>query len=222
MKADRVSRTAASGKRFVLQGDGFPVVLSAPSGAGKTTICRRLVESVPGTTYSVSVTTRRRRPSEVDGRDYFFVDRAEFQRRIDAGNFVEWAEVHGNLYGTDRCLIRDQVDAGNIVLADLDVQGGIQLKRALPETVLIFVLPPSWQELEQRLRGRGDESEETIRLRLQNARQEMARMGDYDYLVLNDDLDAAVQRVAEIVRSEGRRGHRLRVHGWNENTISSE
>jgi guanylate kinase len=222
MTLEITSGSSSSDSRFVLQSSGFAVVLSAPSGGGKTTICKRLLDLIPGASYSVSVTTRRQRPGEVDGRDYQFVDREEFQRRIEAGYFVEWAEVHGNLYGTDRRLIAERIGAGEIVLADLDVQGGNQLKRALSETVLVFVLPPSWQVLEARLRARGDESEEAVRLRLQNARQEMRAIPTYDYWVLNDDLDVAVQRVAEIVRSEGRRSHRLRVRGWHQNPIPSK
>ncbi|MAE69513.1 MAG: guanylate kinase [Gemmatimonadetes bacterium] len=202
-----------SGAKLTLRGRGFPVVISAPSGAGKTSICRGVRAAVARASYSVSVTTRAMRPGEVDGRDYHFVNRAEFEKRIGEGRFVEWAEVHGNLYGTDRRVVRAGMEKGEIVLLDIDVQGGAQLKAKISETVSIFVLPPSWAALEERLRGRGDESDEAVRLRLRNARKEAARLCDYDYIVVNDDLDRATREVANIVRSEGCRESRLEIDG---------
>lgn len=195
---------------------GFAVVVSAPSGAGKTTICRRIVADMPDTHYSVSVTTRSPRPGEVDGRDYHFVSEAEFRSRIRDGRLVEWAEVHGNYYGTDRRMLEERLERGQIVLLDLDVQGARNLKRALPDTVTVFICPPSWEALEHRLRGRAADSEETVRLRLANARREMSAYRNYDYLVRNDELERATRRVRGIIESEARRVSRVRLKGWDD------
>ncbi len=208
--------------KFTLRVQGFPVVVSAPSGAGKTSICRGVLEAVGDASYSASVTTRAKRRDEIDGRDYHFVDRAEFEKRIDEGCFVEWAQVHGNFYGTDRRVLRAGMDRGEIVLLDIDVQGGAQLKAKISETVSIFVLPPSWAALKERLRGRGDESDEAIRLRLRNARKEAARLDDYDYIVVNDDLDRAIREVANIVRSESCRGSRIEIDGLDLTVLSAD
>ena len=177
------------------------VVISGPSGVGKSSFVRQLVEDLD-IVYSVSVTTRPQRPHEEEGRDYFYLDRAEFKRRAAAGAFVEWAEVHGELYGT----LRDQTDgslrAGKNVLLDIDVQGGKAVRAIYPDAVLIFLLPPSLQSLEARLRGRGTDSEDRIRIRLENARREMALVSEYDYVVVNDDLETAYRQIASIIVAE--------------------
>jgi len=152
--------------------------------------------------YSVSATTRPRRPHEVEGRDYFFLERDEFRRRVAAGDFVEWAEVHGELCGTLRSQIDAALRAGKNVLLDIDVQGGQAVRTIYRDAVLIFLLAPSMESLEARLRGRGTDSEERIRLRLENARRELALVREYDYAVVNDDLAAAQRQVVSIIVSE--------------------
>lgn len=191
----------------------FAVVLSGPSGAGKTSLCHGVVRRASEVHYSVSVTTRARRAHEKEGKDYHFVYRPEFQRRIDAGRFVEWAEVHGNLYGTDRELIDAAIGRGEVVILDLDVRGAALLKAAMPGTVTIFVLAPTWAELEARLRGRRDESEDAVSLRMRNARDETRHADEYDYIVLNEDLDDTIDQVIAIIRSEGQRSSRLVIEG---------
>ena len=161
--------------------DGMLIVLSAPSGCGKTTMVQRLMQSLPGLVFSVSHTTRAPRGREVDGVDYHFVDVATFLALRDQqpSGFLEWAEVHGNYYGTSVNAVQQQLVVGNDVLLDIDVQGAAQV-RAHGKPVTVFIAPPSLDVLEQRLRGRGTESEATIDKRLRNARQEMAAVGDYD------------------------------------------
>lgn len=180
----------------------FVVVLSGPSGAGKSSFVGELLRQPLDLVYSVSATTRPRRPHEEEGRDYFFLARDEFRRRVEAGEFVEWAEVHGELYGTLRSQTDAALRAGKNVLLDVDVQGGRAVRAIYPDGVLIFVLPPSMESLEQRLRGRGTDSEERIRLRLENARREIALVREYDYAVVNDDLAAAQRQVVSIIVSE--------------------
>lgn len=186
----------------------FVVVLSGPSGAGKSSFVSELLGQPLDLVYSVSATTRARRPHEEEGRDYFFLGRDEFRRRVAAGEFVEWAEVHGELYGTLKSQTDAALRAGRNVLLDIDVQGGRAVRAIYPESVLIFVLPPSMESLEERLRGRGTDSEERIRLRLENARREIALLGEYDYAVVNEDLAAAQRQVVSIIVSETLRTRR--------------
>lgn len=171
--------------------EGIALVLSAPSGAGKTTLIKRLLAEFPHFGYSVSCTTRRPRQGEVHGKDYFFLSREEFERRRAEQSFAEWAEVHGNFYGTPLAPVKEMLCQGQDVLFDIDVQGAAQLKLTLEEAAFAFILPPSMAELERRLRGRGLDDEETIQRRLNNARREMLETRWYDALVVNDDLDAA-------------------------------
>lgn len=188
----------------------FPIILSAPSGGGKTTITKRLLAERQDLGYSVSATTRAPRPGEVDGRDYHFLTRDEFARRRDANEFAEWAPVHGNWYGTLRSEVERVLARGLHVIMDIDVQGARQFAAAFPQSVLVFVLPPSAPILLERLAGRSTESPATLALRLRNARDEIAAFDDYHYLVLNDDLDRAVAHVSSIIDAEGARRDRNR------------
>lgn len=174
---------------------GMALVISAPSGAGKTTLIKRLREEFPHFAYSVSCTTRTPRDGEVDGKDYHFLSRERFVALREEGYFAEWAEVHGNFYGTPLAPLRELLRQGRDVLFDIDVQGARQLKKSLAEATFLFVLPPSMGELERRLRQRGQDSEETIARRLRNACQELHEAPWYDFLVVNDDLDAAYERL---------------------------
>jgi guanylate kinase len=184
------------------------VVISGPSGVGKSSFVEQLLDADLNLEYSVSATTRSRRPHETDGRDYVFLTREEFQRRIDAGEFVEWAEVHGEQYGTLKSEIDRRLAEGRNVLLDIDVQGGMAVRKVYPDGVFIFVLPPSMASLEERLRGRGTDPDERIRLRLENARREIELGKAYDYAVVNDDLDSALHRVAAIIEAEACRVRR--------------
>ena len=184
------------------------VVISGPSGVGKSSFVHQLLDAGLNLEYSVSATTRPRRPHERDGRDYLFLTREEFRRRVDAGEFVEWAEVHGEQYGTLKSEIERRLAEGRNVLLDIDVQGGTAVRKVYPDGVFIFVLPPSMASLEERLRGRGTDPDERIRLRLENARREIELGKAYDYAVVNDDLDSALHRVAAIITAEGCRVRR--------------
>jgi guanylate kinase len=180
----------------------FPLIISAPSGGGKTSIAKGILASRSDLGYSVSCTTRAPRPGEVDGTDYYFLNRAEFVRRLQADAFAESAEVHGNLYGTLRSEIQRVLSGGKHVVMDIDVQGASQLRRAFPGGVTIFVLPPSGDVLLERLRGRKTESGLQLAARLQSALQELRAVDEYDYIVVNDVLEDAVRRVSAIVDAE--------------------
>jgi guanylate kinase len=177
------------------------VVVSAPSGAGKTTVLVRALRELGGIRFSVSHTTRAPRGAERDGVEYHFVDRAEFERLRESGGLLEWAEVHGNLYGTGVAEIEKARAAGVDILLDVDVQGAEQVRRRIPEAVTVFILPPSYEVLEQRLRSRGQDDEATMRRRLAAAGQEIDRFERYDYAIVNDYLDGAVEELKSIVRS---------------------
>jgi guanylate kinase len=180
----------------------FPVILSAPSGGGKTTIARMLLERRSDLGYSISCTTRSPRPGEVAARDYYFITRAEFLDKREQGAFAESAEVHGNLYGTLRSEVDRVLASGRHVVMDIDVQGAVQFMRAFPQSVTIFILPPSAEVLLERLRSRKTESPAQLAARLQSALQELQQVGEYEYVVVNDDLERAVSSVESIVDAE--------------------
>jgi guanylate kinase len=180
---------------------GSIVIISAPSGSGKSTLVQRLLARTPGLRFSISYTTRPARRGEKEGRDYFFVSRREFQRMIAARELVEWATVFGHLYGTSRRQLREAQDAGQDILLDIDVQGHRQVRRRLPEAVSIFVLPPSFRELERRLRHRHSDTPEVIARRLNEARKEIRHWPEYDYLVVNDRLGKAARALQAIVEA---------------------
>jgi guanylate kinase len=180
----------------------FPVILSAPSGGGKTTIARALLARRPELGYSVSCTTRAPRPSEVQGRDYYFMTRGEFLAERERGAFAESAEVHGNLYGTLRSEVERVMASGKHVVMDIDVQGAVQFVRAFPQSVTIFILPPSAEVLLERLKGRKTESPAQLAARLQSALQELQHVGEYEYVIVNDDLERAVASVESILDAE--------------------
>jgi guanylate kinase len=178
------------------------LVVSAPSGAGKTTIIRKILAEDKRIGFSISTTTRPNRPDDIEGESYYFISRKEFENLINKDEFVEWAEVHGNLYGTLKKEI-DRIKAlGKIPLFDLDVQGGACLRNCIDSPVLIFIIPPSLDVLEQRLRNRKTDSEEQIKIRLSNAIGELAKYDLYDYIIVNDNLDEAVESFKSIVAAE--------------------
>jgi len=181
------------------------VVLSAPSGAGKTTIARALVEGREDVVFSVSVTTRPARDHEVDGVDYHFLSEPKFSAMIEADEFVEWAEVHGHLYGTSQKALQDALDKGRFLILDVDVQGAMQMRQRVPDAVLVFVLPPAADALVERLRERGSEGEDTLTRRIENARGELEKASEFDYIVVNENLEQAIDDVRSIVLAEGRR-----------------
>ena len=180
--------------------EGCLIVISGPSGAGKTTLCSMLLKEFPNLEFSVSFTTRPPRPGEVNGKDYWFVSKEEFLKRIEEGDFLEWAEVYGNLYGTSKSQIEKALKEGKNLLLVLDTQGALRVKELFPEAVLIFILPPSLEELERRLRKRGADGEEVIARRLKEAEREMEKAELYDFVVVNDDLEGAFKELREIVR----------------------
>ena len=174
-------------------------VIAAPSGAGKTSLVRALMERVPALRFSISYTTRARRPTEEHGRDYFFVGKDEFSRMIAAGEFLEHATVFDNSYGTSRDQVEQSLAGGRDLILEIDWQGAAQVRRALPECVSIFILPPSRAELERRLRGRGTDAEAVIQRRLRDAASDMAHWREFDHVVINDHFDRALSELETIV-----------------------
>lgn len=190
------------------KGDVF--VISAPSGSGKTTICRNLLRRVEGLELSISYTTRPKKPGEEDGKDYFFIHEDKFDKMVILKEFLEFAPVYGNRYGTSRGRVQSIVSRGIDAVLEIDVQGGRKVKETLPEAVLVGIFPPDWETLERRLSGRGRDSREEMETRLESAGREMRELLAYDYLVVNDDLEKAVMKVEWIVRAHRLRRERVR------------
>jgi guanylate kinase len=189
---------------------GCLFVISAPSGSGKTTLVNRLLAAVEGVRFSISYTTRVRRGAEKDGVDYHFVTKEVFREKIARGEFLEWAEVHQNLYGTARADCERLRESGEDVLLDVDVQGAAQVRQAIPDAVTMFVMPPSFEALEKRLRGRKQDSEESIAGRLAGGRREMQHYHEYDYVLINDNVNRAAELLQAIVLAARVRPHLLR------------
>lgn len=181
---------------------GVLFVVSAPSGAGKTTLCRKLSELFPEIKQSVSYTTRKPREGEVDGVHYFFVEKQDFLGMIERGEFLEWAEVHGNYYGTSREFVSSMVASGTDLLLDIDVQGGREIRKHFSDSVLIFILPPSKETLRQRLEGRMSDAAEVIEKRLKIAADEISGYKNYNYVIVNNRLDKAFDELVSIITAE--------------------
>ena len=203
---------------------GMMLVLSSPSGAGKTTLARRLLQRDADISMSVSVTTRNRRPGEVDGVDYHFVTQAEFEERIRRGELLEHATVFGNSYGTPRGPVEDVLRGGRDVLFDIDWQGTQQLReKAREDVVSIFILPPSRAELHGRLSRRGQDTAEVVARRMDQANSEISHWAEYDYVIVNDDLDAAERRIVTVVEAERcRRTRQTGLSGFVRTLLSEE
>ncbi|MEK7389494.1 MAG: guanylate kinase [Elusimicrobiota bacterium] len=182
-------------------GKGVLLIISAPSGAGKTTICRKLLARRKDLSGSISCTTRRPRSGEKSGRDYFFIERDDFKRKIRRGDFLEWAIVHDEYYGTPRRCVESQINRGGNVILTIDVQGAMAVRRKYPSAILVFILPPSMAELKARLAGRRDPCDNVAK-RMANSRGELAAAKNYDYVVVNDDLETAVSRLSCIMTAE--------------------
>ena len=188
---------------------GFPLIFAAPSGAGKTSIARALGDRRSDVVFSISATTRAPRPYESDGVDYFFRSEAEFRAMIERGEMLEWAQVHGNYYGTPRSNLEQAASRGAFLILDIDVQGSRQVREAVPGAVAVFVLPPSGEELVRRLAGRGSEDGEVQQRRLRAARDEIRAAAEFDYLIVNDSLDRSVEVVEAIIEAESHRRSRV-------------
>ncbi|MDD7593664.1 MAG: guanylate kinase [Peptoniphilaceae bacterium] len=197
--------------------EGHLIIISGPSGVGKGTVCTALKAMRPELKVSISATTRKKRPTEVDGENYFFYDENGFYELIQQGELIEYAKVHGNYYGTPKAYVMDQLDAGEDVILEIDVQGAMQVKQNMPGGIYIFLLPPHKNDLEARIRNRGTEDEANIELRLHNAQEEISMLHDYDYAVINEDVDECATLVSHIIDAENQRiDARLMRKYWEE------
>ena len=181
---------------------GTLFVVSSPSGGGKGTLIRRVLERVDNLSYSVSYTTRGPRPNEQNGREYFFVDRTTFDEMVASGEFLEWACVHGNFYGTSRRQIAEKTAAGLDMILEVDVQGAASVRQLLMDSVSVFILPPSFEVLRQRLCARGTDTPEQLEVRLRNAPAELRQYSSFDYVIINDEIERAVGQLASIIYAE--------------------
>ena len=181
---------------------GFLLVISGPSGVGKGTVLHDLMNTQKNLVYSVSVTTRKQRPGEIEGVSYFFKSHEEFEKMIEEDKFLEYAKVHDNYYGTPKDFVEEKINEGKIVILEIDVQGALNVKKNIDNGVYIFLAPPSLSEIKNRIVNRGTETESDINLRMHNARKELSYIKDYDYLVVNDHLNSAINLVNEIINAE--------------------
>lgn len=202
---------------------GILFVVSGPSGVGKTSMIKSIISEMEDAVFSVSCTTRPKRPGEVDGEDYFFVSEEEFKRMIEEDAFLEWARVHGYLYGTPRKFVEDTVNKGKDVILDIDVQGALSVKKKVEDAVYIFIAPPSMEDLRERLEKRKTEDKEAMERRLEDARWELQLIEEFDYLIINRDLVEAINDLKSIMRSERLKTarqkemiekYRMEVMGW--------
>lgn len=197
--------------------EGHLIIISGPSGVGKGTVCAALKEMRPELKVSISATTRKKRPTEKDGENYFFYDQDAFDALIHHGELIEYAQVHGNYYGTPKAFVMEQLDAGEDVILEIDVQGAMQVKQNMPGGIYIFLLPPHKIDLETRIRNRGTEDEANIELRLHNAQEEISMLNDYDYAVINADVEECATMVSHIIDAENQRiDARLMKKYWEE------
>ena len=186
-------------------------VISAPSGSGKSTLVRRVLDADPKLAFSISYTTRKLRGAEKEGQNYHYTDRGSFERMIANGEFLEWAEVFGNYYGTHRRYLDQAAEAGRDLVLDIDVQGAAQLKEKIPDAVSLFILAPSREELEKRLRARSEDTEEVIQRRLREAAEEIRHYHQYDYVLVNHEVEQSVERLQSIIAAERMRRNRMEV-----------
>jgi guanylate kinase len=200
---------------------GLLFVVSAPSGAGKTSLCHAVTDSLENLTHSISYATRKPRSGEIDGRDYHFVTPERFQEMIEAGDFAEWAEVHSNLYGTSRRVLDDMIAKGIDVILDIDTQGARQIKQKYNNAVYVFIMPPSLGILEERLRNRKSDQEDEIRKRMRRAREEIRDYTMYDYIIVNHDFDRALAELRSLVTAERCRTG-LADTAWIEGMVSTD
>jgi guanylate kinase len=207
---------------FMRQKRGSLFVISAPSGAGKTTLCQKLREIIPDLKFSVSYTTRKPRDGEINDVHYTFIDEDEFRSMAAEGDFIEWAEVHGNFYGTSKKRIEDAINNGFDIMLDIDVKGARQIKEHFSESVLIFVLPPSMDILKERLVGRMSESEDFIKKRLRNALDEIKEYKNYDYVIINDMLDDALKDISAVIIAERVRTSKIEQSWIKENFLKQQ
>lgn len=189
---------------------GFLLVISGPSGVGKGTVCDELLRKNDGIVYSISATTREKRPGEVHGKDYFFVSEEEFQKLVDDDKMLEYAHVHQNMYGTPKDFVFKKIEEGEIVILEIDVQGAMQVKKVYNEAVFAFLLPPTMDELKNRIIGRNTETEESIEIRYKNAFKELDFVEEYDYFVVNETVEQAVNDIEDIINAERHRVKRFK------------
>lgn len=190
---------------------GMLIVVSSPSGGGNGTLIDRVLKTVPNVSYSVSFTTRAPRPSEKDGREYFFVDRSTFEEMIERGDFLEWADVYGQLYGTSSTQVERERAAGHDIILEIDVQGAESIRDKIPDAVSIFILPPSFELLRERLLARGTDSADALERRMRGAPSEVEQYRHFQYVILNDDVNRASQQLASVIYSERARRERQEV-----------